>query len=275
VRVPAALARLRTALRSGWHDPVTHYGAKYEGRLNPKGNLLEGVVRHYLSVSERPPSAVIALRDGREIGRTCLFEQDHGFWRFTISVDREVIADDILSDRLAVVAVDRLGAPSKLQLDAGAHLSFVRERFGAPAELELTVDFSRAGNSAQFVREGWYGPEQEHTWTAGNFSTIELPLRVPGSEYELEILTWPFVVPDKILSQELTILVRGERIVRFFVRGGQNCLETLVPGWLADSGSILVLFQHPDAARPCDFDPGTGDRMLALAFRQIKLRRRI
>jgi hypothetical protein len=51
-------------------------------------------------------------------------------------------------------------------------------------------------------------------------------------------------------------------------------LECEIPEEFTDTGSLLLQFDHPMAARPCDFDPAKGDREIAMAFKTIKLRRR-
>jgi hypothetical protein len=58
---------------------------------------------------------------------------------------------------------------------------------------------------------------------------MELPVRVPRSKYELEILAWPFVVPGKIDSQSLVISIAGCGITRSFVKPEGNYLRYEIP----------------------------------------------
>ena len=188
-----------------------------------------GVVKHQSDVSWREPKSVVLLRYQQEVASTCSFEAAGHSWRLTIDADREFAADDILKERLEVFAVDRLGGRSRLRMEGAMQLGYIREVFGAPSALELSIDFSRKGNGRDYVRDGWYGPEEEHTWTRGTYSTIELPFRVPGSKYELEILAWPFVVPGKIGSQSLVISIAGCGITRSFVKPEGNYLRYEIP----------------------------------------------
>jgi hypothetical protein len=269
------ISRIRTALKDGWHESATHFGAVYVGSYGIKGSKVLGSLKHQFEISRRPPKAVILLRDQVEIASTGQFKPDGGGWTFCIDTDQDFTADDILKERLEVYGVDRLGGRSKLRVEGAMQLTYIRAAYGTPSELEIAVDFSHLGNSNAYVREGWYGAEQQHRWTAGKFSTIELPLMVPGSQYTLEIVAWPFVIRDAIESQELSISVNSSHIERFYVRSGHNYLESFIPRHLAQSHSITIRFDHPDAARPCDFNAKGGDRTLAIAFQAMHLRRLI
>jgi hypothetical protein len=269
------LSRIRTAFRDGWHDPATRYGSIYVGRFEIKGSRVVGSLKHQFEISCRPPKAVTLHRDRVEVARTDRFEPYAGGWSFSIESGSQFTGDDILKDRLEVFGVDRLGGRSKLHLEGAVQLTYVREAYGVPSEAELTIDFARTGNSGGFVREGWYGAEEEHRWTAGKFSTIELPLQVRGAQYELEIVAWPFVVAEKLESQELNISVDGTQLERLYLRRGHNYISCLIPQNLSRSASILIRFDHIDAARPRDFDPKLGDRTVAIAFKTVKLLRRL
>lgn len=269
------IARIRSAFRDGWHDPATRYGAIYVGRFEVKGSKAVGSIKHQFEISHRPPKAVALFRDRIEIARTDQFEPYAGGWTFVIESGSQFTRDDILKDRLEVFGLDRLGGRSKLHFEGAVQLSYIREAFGAPSEAELVIDFSRTGNSGAFVREGWYGAETEHRWTAGKFSTIELPLRVRGAQYELEIVAWPFVVTERLESQELKISIGGNQLERLYLRRGHNYVSCLIPPDLTLSDSVVVRLDHADAARPCDFDPKSGDRTVALAFKTVKLLRRL
>ena len=275
VRAPQLLNRIRTALRGGWHNPITHYGAIFKGTFEIKGSRISGIVGHDGYLSNKPPTAVVVLRDGKEIALTDNLDIEGTRWRFVIDVGFEFTPDDVLKDRIAVFALDWRGNRSPLAIVGAMQLGYIKEAIGKPSKVELLIDFSRGGNSIVYVRDGWYAPEREHTWTKGTSSTLDLPLIEPGSRYTLEMLMWPFVVPDKIPDQSLAILVNDNLISKAFVQPGFNLIECDVPPDCATLSRATLRFDHPDAAKPCDHPGFKDDRVLALAFKTLKLRRQM
>jgi hypothetical protein len=274
MRVLQMLSRARTALREGWAEPATRYGAVYLGNYEVAHGRIIGNVSHLDNASRRPPSSIVALQNGAVIGSTSEFTPHERRWRFEIDVEREFDADLVVRGRTEVFAIDRLGSRSPLQMDGATQLGFVRDALGNPSDLELTVNFGKDGNSRNFVRDGWYGQELEHTWTCGTYSTIALPLKSPGSSYNLEMLLWPFVIPGIIDDQLLNVNVSSVFLTRFYCRRGRSFFECEIPPELTQADSLLIQFDHPGAAKPSDFDKEKSDRTLALAFMLMKLRKR-
>jgi len=169
VILPCLISRVRDAWRSGWADPVTHYGAVYHGLYQAEERQIRGFVAHARRVSERPPDSIVVFCDSDVTGATESFEHRNLYrdWRFTVDVGVSISTRDILGSRLKVFAVDRLGGPSELSPDGKAELALIKQTFGRPPETELVVHFAQGGNSGAYVREGWYGRAQEHTWTEG------------------------------------------------------------------------------------------------------------
>jgi hypothetical protein len=240
-----------------------------------KGSRISGIVGHNHYLSKKPPTAVVVLRDGKEIALTDDFGIEGTRWRFVIDVGFELTPDDVLKDRIGVFALDWRGNRSALAIEGAVQLGYIKEAIGEPSKVELLIDFSRDGNSKLYVRDGWYAPEREHTWTRGTSSTLELPLIEPGARYALEMLMWPFVVPDKIPDQFLAILVNDNIIAKTVVKPGFNLIECNVPPDCATQSRVTLRFDHPDAAKPCDQPGFKDDRVLALAFKTLKVRRQM
>jgi hypothetical protein len=272
MNVLGAFSRLRALIKEGATDPVAYYGTTYQGMYEALGSRIFGTVSDCSGNNRYQPAQVVVTREGEAIGSTDQFDLRANGWIFEIEFASPFTTGDILQERLAVFAVDRRGSRSKLMLDGAVQLSYVKE-LTAPSELELLIDFSDRGNSAQYRLDGWSGQEAEHIWTDGDSSSLALAFKQPEARYRLEILAWPFVVPDKIPAQTLFVSLEDTQIGKFNVRGGQNLLECDIPAELTTAAQTTLRFRHPDAAKPSDYLPDTGDRVMALAFRRITLRR--
>jgi hypothetical protein len=268
------LARLLSRWKGGALDPVSHYGARYQGSFDPNDSKISGVVADAREVNRYPPASIDAFRDGELIASTRQFERVNNGWRFVLDLTHPVTPDDILRDRISVFALDRHGTRSTLEMSGAVQLEYLRAAGGTSTTRELTIDFSRDGNSRDYVREGWGGAEREVTWAVGTDSTIAVTFDKPGSRYGLEILLYyAFVVRDKIPSQTLAISISDMLIGKFYPVSRQQLLECDIPPELTQSGEAIIRFHHPDAARPIDFGVGSDFRMLAVAFRRMRLKR--
>jgi hypothetical protein len=132
------------------------------------------------------------------------------------------------------------------------------------------------GNGALFTLEGWFEPEAQHTWTAGQQSTLTFRSpRVPAS-YRLEFQLEPFIPPGSGLQQRLSISVNFKRYGQFVFRtAGLFQVDVELP-WEALAGIDMcsVILGHPDASRPSDHATGNGDqRLLAFAVRAMRVLR--
>ena len=267
------LDRLRTLLREGGSSRPTYYGATYHGYYEPQGNFIVGTVADDVGSLANPPAAVVVMRDGEVAVSTNEFRREGNIWRFRLEVERPFTPDEVMRETLAVFAVDRHGGRSKMAMEGALQLSFIREATAPPSETELIIDFSSAGNSAEYRIDGWHGQEPDHVWTDGKSSTIALPYRQPGERYHVEIFAWPFVVEGKLPDQTLIVSLGEVELAKFYARVGANLLEFDIPPEVTSLNQHIFDLRHPDAVRACDLIPGKEARMLALAFRRIKLKR--
>jgi hypothetical protein len=266
-------ARLVSKWRGGALDPAYHYGIGYHGSFDPIDCKISGIVSDDLRHPRYPPASIDVFRDGRLLASTRQFERINDAWRFVLDIADPVTPDDILGDRISVFALDRHGTRSALEISGAVQLEYLRAADRTITTRELTIDFSRDGNSRDYVREGWSSVERDLTWAVGTESTIAVTFDKPGSRYGLELLLQAFVVHDKIASQTLAISISDMLIGKFYPIGRQQLLECDIPPELTQSGEAMIHLHHPNAARPIDFGKSGDTRMLALAFRRMRLKR--
>ena len=73
----------------------------------------------------------------------------------------------------------------------------------------LKIDFSQAGNSTEYVEEGWNGPEAHHRWSLGDESWLTVRQIPNQGDLRVSLNVWPFVVPPALTHQRLGISVNG------------------------------------------------------------------
>jgi hypothetical protein len=139
----------------------------------------------------------------------------------------------------------------------------------ADAGDELSIDFGRAGNSAEYRRVGWSDPEPRHTWTIGQESTLEFPRPVLPGDYKLVLDVGPFLWQDRLPAQHLVVSVNGREVGNFTIKEIAR-VECSVPWRLIERNDwVSVTLSHPDAARPIDVNRVPDDREIALAFETV------
>jgi SAM-dependent methyltransferase len=90
-------------------------------------------------------------------------------------------------------------------------------------------------------------------------------------KYLLQMRVFPFLLAEKVPQQRLAVEVNGERIANHSLTRATD-LECEVPEHVsAKSDRLDIVFRHPDAAKPSNFDDTTDDRPLAIAFRECRL----
>jgi hypothetical protein len=137
----------------------------------------------------------------------------------------------------------------------------------------FAINFGQDGNSHLFRKEGWSEPEPRYTWTTGLASSLELPRPDEQGEYLLELNVHPFISDGKISTQKLRVMVNDSEVADFEIRVTSS-LECLVPWTLLKShAAISVKFAHPLAASRRAVTGEPDERLIALAFQRISLRK--
>jgi hypothetical protein len=263
---------LRNFFRKGMTDPVCHYGSTYHGTFEPAGAEISGFVTDPSDGKRYPPAAIVIMLGGEVVASTDELEQSGHGWRFKVAFPTAFTGADVLQERINVIAIDHRGAPSTLRIDGAVQLGFIRDAF-TPSEIETLIDFGLGGNSVDYVQQGWSGQEPQHTWTEGHQSIIALPFAMPGARYGIEILAWPFIAGDKLPGQTMHVSIGETRIHTFHVGVGQQLLECEISSELTQAGKAIIRFDLPDATRVSDLVASPDGRILAMAFRRLKLKR--
>lgn len=163
----------------------------------------------------------------------------------------------------------------------------VMETFEATGEQELSVsgpeyvlgtviDFSMTGNSQNYTRKGWRGPETTIRWAIGEESTLcVIPLAGDGgahlpTDLQAELKLRPFVVPGEIEAQRLTIVVNSIEVFEGSI-GEEQTVRFEIAREVAFSNEHLCLtLVHPDAGIPAELLEGATDQSeLAFAVGQL------
>jgi hypothetical protein len=280
VQPTGKLARLFSVLKGGLSKAPANFGITFIGSFEPDGQRIAGNVVDVTQASVRiddwlvnRPTLVIAELGGVSIGSGSKFERQGNGSRFEFDVNQLITPQDVLQDRLRVFALDHKHSRSELRIDGAVQLSYVKQAYGRPSESELLIDFSERGNSRTYLRDGWHGQEPDHVWTDGKHSTIALPFGKPGSDYGLEILAWPFVEHERLAFQGVELSISQTPIGRFYLSSGQKLLECDIPADLTLEGEAVLQLDHPNAAKPSHFASSEDGRILALAYRRIRLKR--
>lgn len=141
------------------------------------------------------------------------------------------------------------------------------------AELELKIGFAAAGNSLGYLGGGWARAEPEFTWSIDTESHIILPRVKEADEFVLTLDVVPFVHVAELPSQRLIVSI-NDTVIGSSALSRPSLLGYRIPGELARrSERLLITLQHPDAARPIDFDAGPDERSLAFSVADVKLYR--
>jgi hypothetical protein len=138
---------------------------------------------------------------------------------------------------------------------------------------DLRINFAAAGNSLAYLGGGWARSEDEFTWGVGAESHLMFPRLAAADEYVLTLDVVPFVHPPELPSQRLIVSVNGT-VVGSTDIARPTLLGYRIPASLARrSDRMVVTLQHPDAARPKDFEDSLDERSLAFSVFEAKLYR--
>jgi len=124
---------------------------------------------------------------------------------------------------------------------------------------------------APFLREGWDVGEQGFTWTIAAVCDLELPAPTTPGQYVLRLDGTPLFEPDRLPTQELTVLL-DRIVIGQFLLDGKTSLVIPLPRDLTEGRETLPLSLHlPDATRPVDIGRGPDTRLLGLAVERIEI----
>ena len=139
--------------------------------------------------------------------------------------------------------------------------TFPALRFGS-------IDFSHP-ESDSYISNGWSKSEPQYRWTEAKHATLIFSV----DRLEKILLTIkfiPFLVPNKIESQRVTISLNGERIDEFSASDPSPNERTVTLPFGALRPKNVLQFDLPDAASPASFGLSNDERLLGIAVYRME-----
>jgi hypothetical protein len=250
---------------------VTELSFGLDGRYDFSGDRITGWVLDEADPDNR--NLTVSVKRGREVLlQVQVTERNAGpGWRFQIDTGNLVTGDELLYETVHVTVSNKYGDYKPLRIEGSTQLDLIREFIDGATPPYLTIDFSEHGNGREFMLDGWSGPEISHTWTIGPRSAVAFTPPGDRRDYTMEVLLWPFTVEHRHPDQKLEIWL-NDRELGVYVVNRQSYLTCQIPAPLLSCQAPAVLrFEHPNAARPCDFGLGDDHRNLGFAFKKLKI----
>jgi hypothetical protein len=274
MKVDRLLSRLRS-IKDVLGDPGRKEGTRYRGKFELKGRCVEGWAARDDGGPSCPPEFVTVSYNDEVIATIREFTSAPPRWHFVFDTGTDITAADVLQERFKAVAVNNLGQQLALRPEGRMQVGYIRETRPEP-NVELTIDFSLNGNAGPYLREGWCSAGPEYTWTRAKVSFMEIPVKEPQVQYNIEMHLKPLLRHGKLPSQGLDVYVNDYLVSRSNLRAADSTVTYEVPPYLVMEQSIKLRFDLPDASRPSDIIPNNTDqRLLAIAFRKLVLKRQL
>ena len=130
--------------------------------------------------------------------------------------------------------------------------------------IEIEIDFRDQAALDRYAREGWGTAEAFGTWMTGARSELVLP-PPPRSDAPLimQALIGPLLIPGAVEQQRLRILVNGFVVTAVHMTQLHQVNCEIPAGAVQGAAALEIVFEHPDAACPADYDMGEDARALA------------
>ncbi len=244
-----------------------------EGKFEFRNGRITGEFEDLHDLKESDIS-VLAIRQDKpilsakaeQIGKT-------NRYRFEMPLNDAFSPADFVSEKVTIAARSPLGATGTLRLDGASGLELIREYFSAPAESLCDIDFTKGGNSRDYLGKGWSGPEQDFTWTEDEDSFLRLPTLTHPGQHALRLVTGAMIRKPFAPTQFMQLYLNGDLIdTQSINEGAAQFYEAKFAGEPFCSQPLELRIHHPDAARPCDISQTSKDtRRLALAVKRLTL----
>jgi hypothetical protein len=137
----------------------------------------------------------------------------------------------------------------------------------------LTLNFGKGENCEGRVGTGWSLGEADYRWMVGAFSELNLGPVSFGDNYLLMLDIEPYVKPPELTHQRLTLSIDGVPFVQAAVDADGRYGYRIPPELIRNDGNLLIVLDHPDAARPSDLSTDKDHRVLSIRVRRIALYR--
>jgi hypothetical protein len=259
---PDALAKPRFKAPGTLEGTFEYRNGRITGELVDRHDLKESAISVLAMREEKPILSAKAER----IGNT-------NRYRFEMPLNNAFSPADFVSEKVTIIARSPLGATGTLRLDGASGLELIREYFSAAAETLCDIDFTKGGNSRDYLGKGWSGQEQDYTWTEDENSFLRLPTLTHPGQHALRLVTGALINKPFVSSQFMQLFLNGELIdTQSINEGAAQFYEAKFAGEPFCSQPLELRIHHPDAARPCDISQTSKDsRRLALAVKRLTL----
>jgi hypothetical protein len=135
----------------------------------------------------------------------------------------------------------------------------------------LSVDFSRAGNSARYQLDGWGSQEPNFVWSLGPTSGLRLPVPWDRKPLVLDLDVNPCVSPPLLRGQILRVRVNGHLLGSEVLTARSVLRCRIEPELLGVDETIELRFDHPSFVAPIHLRYSSDKRPLAVSFFSVRL----
>ena len=135
----------------------------------------------------------------------------------------------------------------------------------------VVIDFTKQGNSAHFLRDGWSGQEPDRVWAVGPRSRLVVPIPTSGRAIILEAELAPTDPSPIAAGQIVRVRVNGSAIggIRLNSRTMIRC--EIDPAIAGHEGRLDIEFEFPGFYRPNSLGVAGDDRPLSCWFSFARL----
>jgi hypothetical protein len=259
---PAAPANPRYKAPGTLEGTFEYRNGRITGDFEDLHDLKESDISVLAIRQEKP----ILSAKAEQIGKTSSY-------RFEMPLNDAFSPAEFVTEKVTIAARSPLGASGTLRLDGASGLELIREYFSAPAETLCDIDFTKGGNSRDYLGKGWSGQEQDFTWTEDEDSFLRLPTLTHPGQHALRLVTGALIHKPFVPTQFMQLYLNAELTdTQTIDEGAAQFYEAKFAGEPFCSQPLELRIHHPDAARPCDISQTSKDsRRLALSVKRITL----
>lgn len=137
------------------------------------------------------------------------------------------------------------------------------------------INFGKGGNSAPYQASGWAGPDPGYTWALGERAIMNLPLEKPApAGVRMTLRGWPLWAQGKGKThQTVHVMANGQEVGVWTLdrQGMQEQTFTVPSQATAGGGRLTLVFHFPEATTPKAMGINLDERILSVAFVEMRL----
>ena len=140
-----------------------------------------------------------------------------------------------------------------------------------PSVVGKGIEFSAAGNSAEYQSSGWSKAEDQFTWSEGTAAKLVLPIGPAPGALTLIAKIAAFVNPPELPAQPVEVHANGTKIAEWQVGDTADFRAQIPAAATQKGGDLLLEFRTPRAFSPSAAGKGDDPRLLGIALHRIEL----